>query len=204
MSSNKFLRSSELLKPENMILLYSRGAFPMAEEDGEIHWYLPEIRTVIPLNDYNIPRSLRKVLEESEFEYKIDCRIEEIIENCANRERTWISERLIEAYKGLIKLGHVHSVEVYLKGKLVGGLYGVTYKGAFFGESMFSKVSQASKAALVFLIKHLNEKRFKLLDVQFLTPHLKMFGAKEISHIEFMNLQIEAFSTNPSFSEHNN
>lgn len=200
MSENKYLLQKDLLKPENMILLYARGAFPMADDTGKIDWYMPEIRTIIPLENFNIPRSLRKFMEKSGFEYKYDKKTLEVIKSCADRERTWISNELIEAYKNLIALNHVHSVEVYSGEKLVGGLYGVTYKGAFFGESMFSKVSQASKTALVKLIERLNQKGFVLLDVQYQTPHLKMFGAKEISFEKFEQLLLRAYLKNVNFN----
>ncbi len=187
------------LEPNTMLLLYARGAFPMAEENGIINWYLPEIRTIIPLDNFNFPRSLKKIFFSNYFEYKYDTTIIEVIKNCANRETTWISKELIEAYKGLIKKGNLHSVEVYQNGNLVGGLYGVTYKGAFFGESMFSKVSQASKCALIKLIEHLREKNFLLLDVQYQTDHLKMFGAKEISFDEYEKLLIESYKVDTDF-----
>ena len=160
MSEGKYLSKKDFLIPENMITLYARGAFPMADETGEIDWYIPEIRTVIPLENYNIPRSLKKFYMESDFEYKFDTSTLEVIKNCADRSSTWISEELIEAYKGLLKLGYLHSVEVFQKNKIVGGLYGVTYKGAFFGESMFSNISQASKCALIKLIEKLNDQGF--------------------------------------------
>ena len=199
MSENWDFDKRELLKPENMLLLYARGAFPMADEDGEIDWYMPQIRTIIPLDDYNFPRSLRKYLEKSKFKILFDNDPLRIIKNCADREKTWISDRLIEAYSGLIKIGHLHSVEVFESNKIIGGLFGVTYRGAFFGESMFSKKSQASKAALTKLLQHLNKKNFSLLDVQFLTEHLEMFGAKEISFEEYKNLMREAYSKDVYF-----
>lgn len=200
MNSGKNISKKDWLKPLNMISLYARGAFPMADEDGEIDWYMPETRTIIPLDNYNIPRSLRKFLETSDFEFKYDANTIEVIKNCSMRETTWISEELIEAYKGIQKLGHLHSVEVFLKEKLVGGLYGVTFKGAFFGESMFSKVSQASKAALIKLIERLNERGFTLLDVQYQTEHLSMFGAKEIPFSEFAELLAKSYKNTVSFS----
>lgn len=135
MSEKKHFFGKELLKPEYMILMYAKGAFPMADENGEINWYMPELRTIIPLDKFNIPRSLKKSLYK--FDYRYDCSTLEVIKECANRTTTWISEELIEAYKGLISTGNLHSVEVYFKNQLVGGLYGITYKGAFFGESMF-------------------------------------------------------------------
>ena len=195
----KLFDTKELLKPLNMISLYARGAFPMSDEKGMINWYMPEVRTIIPLDNYNVPRSLRKFMKTSGFEYRYDENRVAVIKNCAARKETWISSELIKAYKGLIKNGYLHSVEVYQKNKLVGGLYGVTYKGAFFGESMFSKVSQASKSALVKLIEHLNKKGFILLDVQFQTEHLKMFGTKEISFDEFQSLLIKSYTKNISF-----
>lgn len=200
MNESRIISKKDLLKPENMIQLYAQGAFPMADDEGNIEWYLPEIRTIIPLDNYNIPRSLRKFMEKTNFDYKIDSKIVDVIINCSKRPKTWISEELIEAYKGLIKLGYLHSVEVYQYNELVGGLYGVTYRGAFFGESMFSKVSQASKCALVKLIEHLNNKEFVLLDVQFQTEHLKMFGAIEISFDEYSDLLLKAYEKKVSFN----
>jgi len=188
-----YLSEDELLKPENMILLYARGAFPMTDEHGVLRWYLPELRTIIPLDNYNIPRSLRKFLKSAKFEFRYDTHYLDVIRNCAARETTWISEKLINAYTGLYKAGHLHTVEVWLDNELIGGLYGVTYKGAFFGESMFSKVPQASKAALVALIEHLKEKRFILLDVQYMTEHLQMFGAVEIDFAVFERLLIKSY-----------
>ena len=199
MSKNFSFTYKDLLQPEIMIKLYARGAFPMADESGEINWYSPEIRTIIPLDDYNVPRSLRKFMDKSDFEYRYSTRQLEVIRECANREETWISEELIDAYKNLIKLGHLHSVEVYQKNKLVGGLYGITFAGAFFGESMFSKVPQASKSALVKLIERLNDKNFVVLDVQYLTEHLQMFGAVEISFIDFGRLLSEAYLIKTTF-----
>lgn len=189
----------ELLKPVNMLNLYAQGAFPMADEGGVINWYMPEVRTVIKLDDYNIPRSLRKFMEHSDFEYRFDENILSVIENCANRNPTWISQELIKAYQRLIKLEYLHSVEVFQNNLLVGGLYGISIGGVFFGESMFSKLSQASKSALAILIKHLNAKGFVFIDVQFQTPHLKMFGTKEIDRSEYNNLLDKAYKKNVSF-----
>ncbi|MGK9368268.1 leucyl/phenylalanyl-tRNA--protein transferase [Melioribacter sp. Ez-97] len=189
----------DLLLPNNMIRLYARGAFPMAEPTGEINWYLPEIRTIIPLDNYNVPRSLRKFMESADFEYRYDTSVMEVVRQCANRPSTWISERLIEAYEGLYQSGFLHSVEVWRENKLVGGLYGVTYKGAFFGESMFTAVSQASKCALVKLIERLNERGFVLLDVQYENEHLKMFGTVQINYEEFNNLLARAYKRNVVF-----
>lgn len=179
----------DFLEPDNMIRLYSIGAFPMADEKtGVINWYKPEIRTIIPLDNYNVPRSLKKYLDKTNFEFRLDYNFSDVVKACSSREETWISDKLITAYNQLNKLGYVHTVETWKNDKLVGGLYGISFNGAFFGESMFSLESQASKAALIQLIKHLNEKQFVLLDVQYMTSHLEMFGAIEITIEEYNRL----------------
>lgn len=190
----------ETLQPENMIKLYSIGAFPMADDvTGKIEWYYPQIRAIIPLDNYNIPRSVKQLIKRKRFEIRFDDNTMEVIRNCAKRERTWISKELIEAYERIYELGYVHSVETYFMNKMVGGLYGIVIKGAFFGESMFSFHENASKVALAHLIQHLIKRNFKLLDVQILNPHLEMFGAKEISLDEFNNLLKEAIQTETTF-----
>lgn len=194
MDNDKGLSSKELLRPGNMLRLYASGAFPMADDYGSINWFMPEIRTIVPLDNYNIPRTLKTFLKKSDFEFRYDTDFLSVIRGCADREKTWISEELIEAYKRLNKKGHIHTVETWENGKLIGGLYGVTFRGAFFGESMFSKVPQASKAALLKLIEHLNLKDFVLLDVQYITPHLRMFGAVEIDFEEYNKLLYSAYT----------
>ncbi len=160
---------------------------------GIINWFMPDVRTIIPLDNFNIPRSAKKAIEDENFEVRFDTDFEGVLAGCSDRESTWISEELKSAYSGLKKLGHIHTVETWKDEKLVGGLYGVTFRGAFFGESMFSKVSQASKAALAVLLKHLKEKKFVLLDVQYITEHLKMFGAVEISLEDYRARLLEAY-----------
>lgn len=187
--------TKELLKPDNMLRLYASGAFPMADSaTGNINWFMPEVRTIIPLENYNVPRSARKAIEKIDFEIRFDTDLISVIEGCADREKTWISGELIDAYRKLKKRGHVHTVETWLNNKLVGGLFGITFRGAFFGESMFSKISESSKAALIALIKHLKDKDFILLDAQYMTDHLKMFGAKEISLEEYTKLLYTAYT----------
>ena len=197
--NNIHLRNEELLEPNLMITMYARGAFPMAEEDGEINWYLPDIRSVILVDEFSIPRSLRKFIKKTDFEFKYDTNTIQVIKECAAREKTWISSDLIEAYKRLFCYGHLHSVEVYQKDKLVGGLFGVAYRGVFFGESMFSKKSQASKSALVKLFGRLKKSGFALVDVQFMTDHLAMFGTKEISFGEYENMLIDSYKEDAKF-----
>jgi leucyl/phenylalanyl-tRNA--protein transferase len=177
------------------------GAFPMAEESGEINWYYPQVRAIIPLDNYHIPRSLRQIVNKRIFEIKYNASTLEVIRECAKRDRTWINQKLIAAYERIYKLGFVSSIETYFERKLVGGLYGISIQRAFFGESMFSKKENASKVALYFLIQHLIDKNFKLLDVQFITPHLKMFGAVEISLDEYNRMLKEAYSDKISFND---
>ena len=194
MSEEKIYNQDELLRPGNMIRLYASGAFPMADENTDkINWYMPEVRTVIPLDNFNFPRSLRKFIEKSDYEIRYDTDFLSVVKGCADRESTWISEKLIQAYLRLKKLGSIHTVETWDKGRLAGGLYGITFRGAFFGESMFSRKPQASKAALISLLHHLREKNFALLDVQFMTPHLKMFGAVEIDMDQYNELLHSAY-----------
>lgn len=200
MDNKVHLDSKELLKPDNMLRLYASGAFPMADnETGNINWFMPEVRAIIPLDKYNIPRSTKKAIEKSGFEIRFDTDFTGVVYGCADRESTWISDELILAYKRLKKRGHVHTVETWLNDKLVGGLYGITFRGAFFGESMFSKITNASKAALVALIERLVKKDFVLLDVQYMTNHFKMFGAVEISFDEFTKLLYEAYTRGCEF-----
>ena len=189
----------ELLKPINMLNLYAQGAFPMADEKGEIDWYQPKTRTIIPLDNYNVPRSLKKFMHTSNFTCQFNTRTIDVVKKCADREETWISHELIEAYIRLEEIGFLHSVEVYSKSNLVGGLFGIAIGGAFFGESMFSKVSQASKVALIKLIERLNEKNFKILDVQFTNPHLEMFGSIEIDFNEYNDMLALAYEREVSF-----
>jgi leucyl/phenylalanyl-tRNA---protein transferase len=193
MSRKNELTIDDLLKPDMMMHLYTQGAFPMADDENEINWYMPEVRTIIPINEFNIPRSMKKVLAENKFEIRYDYNQLEVIKNCADRESTWISEKLISAYKNLIDLEFLHSVETYFDNELAGGLYGVSFRGAFFGESMFSKVPQASKTALVKLVERLKEKQFVLIDVQYQTEHLKMFGAREITFEEYSKYLKKAY-----------
>jgi leucyl/phenylalanyl-tRNA--protein transferase len=200
MNSRNQFDPKELLKPDNMLRLYASGAFPMADEKAEtINWYMPEIRTIIPLDAFNFPRSARKAVEKMNFEIKFDSDFTKVITGCADREETWISNELINAYKRLRKRGHVHTVETWLEGEMVGGLYGVTFRGAFFGESMFYTVTEASKAALMALINHLIERDFILLDAQYTTEHLKMFGAVEISFEEYTKLLHKAYKRGCEF-----
>jgi leucyl/phenylalanyl-tRNA--protein transferase len=177
-----------MIPPELLLQGYRLGVFPMAMEDGAIEWFSPDPRAILPLENFHVPHALRRLLRKRVFETTMDNRFPEVIGACAVRKDTWISEEIIESYTRLHELGHAHSVEAWIKGKLAGGLYGVAIGGAFFGESMFHRVTDSSKVALVALVKHLRARKFALLDTQWLTPHLEQFGAIEISRNHYLRL----------------
>lgn len=152
---------------------------------GEVRWYAPDPRGHLPLEDFHIPHNLRRRVRQREFTVTSDHDFEAVIQNCADRTRTWITPRIIEAYTSLHERGAAHSVECWKEGELAGGLYGVALGGAFFGESMFFRVSNASKVALVHLVRQLRAGGFRLLDTQYVTDHLEQFGVTEISRAEY-------------------
>ena len=191
----------KIIDPQFLCTAYCNGYFPMADsKTGEIGWYSPDPRTIFELNEFHIPRSLKLMLKKKEYEVHINKRFEEVMRACAEREETWISETIIQSYIQLHQLGIAHSVEIWKGGILVGGLYGVAIRGAFFGESMFSRMRDASKIALVNLVKRLKERGFTLLDTQYLTPHLKRFGAQEIPRSEYMKRLEESLTITCSFT----
>ena len=175
--------------PPNVLLAgYCQGIFPMADSaSGEIHWYEPHNRAVFPLDGIRISRSLQHTLRKGVFEFRYDTAFEAVMRACAARDETWISEAIIASYTGLYGMKFAHSVESWHEGVLVGGLYGVSIGGAFFGESMFSIMADASKSALVMLIQRLKKQGYRLLDAQFQTPHLKSMGAVEITQKQYLN-----------------
>jgi leucyl/phenylalanyl-tRNA--protein transferase len=160
----------------------------MAMEDDSIAWFSPDPRAIIPLEDFHVPHALRRVARKNTFEIKIDNRFGEVIRACAKRKDTWINSEIIESYEQLHDLGYAHSVEAWSKNKLAGGLYGVAVGGVFFGESMFHRVTDASKIALVGLVEHLRAQKFTLLDTQWTTPHLQQFGAIEIPRERYLKM----------------
>lgn len=179
----------EILTPDVLLDAYRIGFFPMAENrDGPLSWYSPDPRGIIPLSPCSIPRSVRKLLRSGLFEIRMDTCFEQVMRACAAREETWISEEIVHLYCALFRAGYGHSVEAWHGGDLAGGLYGIAIGGAFFGESMFSTLPGASKAALATLMVHLEEAHFSLLDTQFLTPHLAQFGGVEIPRPEYLDL----------------
>ncbi len=174
------------IPPEALLEAYARGVFPMAE-DGEILWFSPEFRGLIPLDErFHIPHGLAKSLKRKPFEVRWDTAFREVMLGCADHEETWIDEVILESYCTLHDLGHAHSVECWDAEGLQGGLYGVALPGAFFGESMFSRKTDASKIALVALVGRLRELGFVLLDTQWMTPHLKQFGGYELARKDYL------------------
>jgi len=188
------------LAPERLVAAYAVGIFPMADDEGEIHWLAPDPRAVIEIDAFKPARSLRTLITRGVFEVTINRAFEEVIAACADRkEGTWISPEIQQAYCELHRLGFANSVETFKDGELAGGLYGVTIGGAFFGESMFYRVADASKVAFVRLVERLRERGFVLLDVQFVTEHLRRFGAIEIPRIEYERRLQEAIMRPCSF-----
>jgi leucyl/phenylalanyl-tRNA---protein transferase len=177
-----------MIDPELLLQGYRLGVFPMAMEDDSIQWFSPDPRAILPLEDFHVPHALRRLLRKNVFETRIDSAFSKVIEACAKREDTWINIEIIESYTRLHDLGCAHSVEAWKEGTLAGGLYGVAVGGAFFGESMFHRVTDASKIALVALVEHLGVQKFALLDTQWLTPHLQQFGGIEISREHYLRL----------------
>ena len=175
--------------PADLLLhAYRSGVFPMAMEDGEIAWFSPDPRALIPIEEFHVPHGLKRALKRGVFELRFDTVFEEVMLGCAARDETWINDEIRESYVNLHRLGYAHSVECWLEGALAGGLYGVAIGGAFFGESMFHRVTDASKIALCALVQRLRERSFTLLDTQWLTPHLRTFGAYEVPRSIYLPL----------------
>lgn len=176
------------LEPRLLISAYCNGIFPMGMENGRLSWFSPDPRGVIPVQDFHVPRSTRAELKKWKYEIRVNTSFPEILRSCAKRRETWITREIMQSYEVLHKLHYAHSVETWADGNLVGGLYGVSIGGAFFGESMFSRVPGGSKAALVWLMEHLKQRGFLLHDTQWTTDHLSMFGGREISRDEYLSL----------------
>lgn len=193
------------LTPEILLRAYSVGLFPMAErrDDDTLYWIDPEKRGILPLDSFYAPRRLRRTVRQCRFDVRCDTAFEDVILNCAEpssgRDETWINDEIVRLYVDLFEMGRAHSVETWLDGELVGGLYGVTLGAAFFGESMFSKVTDASKVALVHLVARLRRGNFRLLDTQFVTPHLSQFGAVEIHRNGYRDVLSQALNVTASF-----
>jgi len=181
-------KGAHIIPPEVLLDAYSRGIFPMAEQ-GSILWFSPTMRGLIPLDErFHISRGLRKSLKKRPFEVRFNTAFRAVMEGCASRDETWIDTVILDSYCLLHEQGYAHSVECWDAEGLQGGLYGVALPGVFFGESMFSHKTDASKIALVALVERLRALDFKLLDTQWLTEHLMQFGGYEIPRKEYLKL----------------
>jgi len=190
---------------ETVLTGYTLGIFPMGDDDNEnINWYYTNPRAIINLNPegngLHIPRSLSQLLKKNIFEVKIDNNFESVIHNCAKRENTWITDKIIDLYIKLHQLGYAHSVETYFKGKLTGGLYGVAYRSAFFGESMFHNYPNASKIAVVYLYNILRKNNFTLFDIQMMTSVFKILGAIHVPFNYYLLKLKRAMQTESRFA----
>jgi leucyl/phenylalanyl-tRNA--protein transferase len=186
------------LTPEILLRAYRAGIFPMAEsaDDPELFWVDPKLRGILPLDGFHLSRRLRRVVRQGRFEIRVDSDFAATLAGCAEatdkRPNTWINHEIVRLYTALFAAGAAHSVETWQGDELVGGLYGVSIGGAFFGESMFSRIADASKIALVHLVALLRQGGYRLLDLQFLTPHLAQFGAIEVPRADYRRLLAEA------------
>jgi leucyl/phenylalanyl-tRNA--protein transferase len=193
------------LTPDILLAAYAGGVFPMAEsaDDPELFWVDPHRRGILPLDGFHVPHRLRRVVRQGSFEIRVDTAFEDVIRGCAEatekRPNTWINEEIVRLYAALFARAAAHSVESWNDGILCGGLYGVSLGAAFFGESMFSRVTDASKVALVHLVARLRLGGYQLLDTQFLTPHLARFGGIEISRARYHRLLADALAYRASF-----
>ncbi len=197
-----------VIPPDLLLRAYATGVFPMSEsaDDPQIFWVRPEMRGIIPLESFRVPRSLKKLIRKNPYEIRIDTDFHGVISGCAEpaqgRKTTWINDPIRDAYYQLFKRGYCHTVEAWQSGKLVGGLYGVTLGRAFFGESMFTRQPDASKICLVKLVELLLERGYVLLDTQFTTDHLKRFGAIDIPQRRYEKLLAQALEGDAAFRDH--
>ena len=193
------------LTADDLIYGYMNGIFPMADTDGTLYWYSPDPRAVIPIDTYKPPKSLKPILNKKHFEIRINADFEGVMRNCAlprkGDDETWISEEIIEAYSDLNKMGLAHSVETYIDNRVVGGLYGVSIGGVFFGESMFYKEPEGSKIAFHYLIEILKMQGFTLLDTQFINDNVRRFGAIEISRADYVKSLKKALEKHCDFAD---
>ena len=191
-----------MIPSDLLISAYASGWFPMAVEPGEIRWYSPDPRGVIPLDTFHAPKRLSRLVRQGRFELRVDSDFAGVIRACAAREDedgSWIDAEILDSYCALHAEGLAHSVETWRKGVLVGGLYGVALGGAFFGESMFHRVTDASKVALVGLVERLRGRGYVLLDTQWVTEHLTQFGAIEIPRRRYLRMLGQALKIDAAF-----
>jgi leucyl/phenylalanyl-tRNA--protein transferase len=191
-----------MIAADTLLTAYASGWFPMAYAPGDIRWYSPDPRGIIPLDTFHAPRRLARTLKQERFEIKVDSDFRGVITACAERvdaDGNWIDNEIIDSYCALHEGGFAHSIETWQDGRLVGGLYGVALQGAFFGESMFHRARDASKVALVTLVQRLRAGGYVLLDTQWVTDHLVQFGAVEIPRRRYLRLLDQALQIDASF-----
>jgi leucyl/phenylalanyl-tRNA--protein transferase len=188
------------LTPEVLETCYRAGAFPMADDYGRIEFYRSDPRSILELDSLHVSKSLERVIRKETYEVFVDRDFEAVIRACADRERTWINAEIIRSYVRLHEEGKAHSVEAYYEDALVGGLYGVTIGGAFMGESMFSRRSDASKVCLFYLVEHMKERGYTLLDCQIQNDHLARLGAVEIPETEYLRRLRQALALDRRFT----
>jgi leucyl/phenylalanyl-tRNA--protein transferase len=193
------MRAVPMIDPQLLLSAYCQGYFPMGMEGGDIRWFLPEWRGVLPIKDFHVPSRFERYLKTHPFEVRWNTAFTEVMSGCADRPDTWITDDILDSYQALHELGYAHSAEVWREGQLVGGVYGVAIGGAFFGESMFSRETQASKVALVALQHRLKERGFLMHDTQWTTPHLAMFGGHEIACDDYLKILNRAIRLKVSF-----
>lgn len=194
------MSSLNLLVPDLLVIGYRNGFFPMGDpESGEIHWHRPDPRAIIPLDAVRISSSLRATLRKGRYSVTFNTCFHDVIEACADRPDCWITPVVVDAYTELHHLGLAHSVESWHNGNLVGGLYGVSIGGAFFGESMFSRMNDASKVSFVALVSRLRERQFRLLDTQYINDFTASLGAVEIPDAEYLRLLQSCIDSETSF-----
>jgi len=190
------------LTPDNVLRGYGLGIFPTADPDGQLYWCAPDPRCIFEFTRFHVPRSLRPVIRQGKFQIRINTAFDAVMRACADRpEGTWILPEFIDVYTELHRRGYAHSLEAWYAGQLAGGLYGVALGGAFFGESMFHRVRDASKVALAALIQRLQDRGFMLVDAQWSTPHLERFGAIEIPRAEFLRRLDQALEYSCPFAD---
>lgn len=192
-----------MIAADTLLSAYATGWFPMAVAPGEIRWYSPDPRGIIPLDTFHVSRRLARSLRQRGFEIRVNTSFRSVIAACAAREDAdgdWIDDEIVDSYCALHERGFAHSMETWQDGVLVGGLYGVAIQGAFFGESMFHRVSDASKAALAALVDRLRARGYALLDTQWATGHLAQFGAVEIPRRRYLRLLDEALTVETTFA----
>jgi leucyl/phenylalanyl-tRNA--protein transferase len=193
------------MTPDILLRAYAAGIFPMAEsrEDRNLFWIDPETRGILPLDRFHVSRRLARTLRQRAYDVRSNTAFEEVLRRCAEptpkRPNTWINREIFRLYSDLHAMGHAHSIECWRDETMVGGLYGVSLGAAFFGESMFTREKDASKVALAHLVARLRRGGFKLLDTQFVTPHLKQFGATEISRTEYQRRLADALKSQATF-----